>query len=138
MAVHRKIDAQLLASELAFSASRSSGPGGQNVNKVNSKVTLQFDVKDSAILTAEEKETLLRRLSTRITRDGVLMISAQDGRSQVQNKEAAIEKFDKIIGKALERKKARKATKPSKGAVQERINKKKKHGEKKKWRQRPV
>lgn len=138
MAVHRKVDAQLLTSELTFSASRSSGPGGQNVNKVNSKVTLQFDVKDSAILTAEEKEILLRRLSTRITRDGVLMISAQDGRSQVQNKEAAIEKFDKIIGKAFERKKSRKATKPSKGAVQERINKKKKHGEKKKWRQRPV
>jgi ribosome-associated protein len=138
MAVHRKVDAQLLTSELTFSASRSSGPGGQNVNKVNSKVTLQFDVKDSAILTAEEKEILLRRLSTRITRDGVLRISAQDGRSQLQNKEAAIEKFDKIIGKALERKKARKATKPSKGAVQERINKKKKHGEKKKWRQRPV
>jgi ribosome-associated protein len=95
-------------------------------------------VKDSAILTAEEKEILLRRLSTRITRDGVLRISAQDGRSQLQNKEAAIEKFDKIIGKAFERKKSRKATKPSKGAVQERINKKKKHGEKKKWRQRPV
>ncbi|HET7179249.1 MAG TPA: alternative ribosome rescue aminoacyl-tRNA hydrolase ArfB [Chryseosolibacter sp.] len=138
MAVHRKVDAQLLTSELTFSASRSSGPGGQNVNKVNSKVTLQFDVKDSAILTAEEKEILLRRLSTRITRDGVLRISAQDGRSQLQNKEAAIEKFDKIIGKAFERKKSRKATKPSKGAVQERINKKKKHGEKKKWRQRPV
>lgn len=138
MAVHRKIDAQLLASELTFSASRSSGPGGQNVNKVNSKITLQFDVKNSAILTAEEKETLRRRLPTRITRDGVLMISAQDGRSQLQNREAAIEKFDKIIGKAFERKKARKATKPSKGAVQERINKKKKHGEKKKWRQRPI
>ena len=138
MPAHRKIDAELLASELTFTASRSSGPGGQNVNKVNSKVTLQFDVKNSAILTVEEKETVVRKLSTRITRDGVLIISAQDGRSQIQNKEVAIEKFTKILNKAFERKKARKATKPSKGAVQERINKKKKQGEKKKWRQRPM
>jgi ribosome-associated protein len=138
MPAHRKIDAELLVSELTFTASRSSGPGGQNVNKVNSKVTLQFDVMNSAILTAEEKETMLRKLSTRITRDGVLMISAQDARSQIQNKEVAIEKFSKILSKAFERKKARRATKPSKGAVQERINKKKKQGEKKKWRQRPM
>lgn len=138
MPVHRKIDAELLASELMFTASRSSGPGGQNVNKVNSKVTLQFDVRNSAILTEEEKDTILRKLSTRITREGVLMISAQDARSQIQNKEFAIEKFTKILSKAFERKKARKATKPSKGAVQKRINKKKKQGEKKKWRQRPM
>jgi len=137
MPAHRKIGAQLLGSELTFITSRSSGPGGQNVNKVNSKVTLQFDVKNSWILTPGEKETILGKLSSRLTREGVLMITAQDKRSQLQNKEAAISKFEKILSKAFERTKVRKATKPSKSVVQERITKKKKHGEKKKWRQKP-
>ena len=138
MQAHRKIGAHLVGSELTFSTSRSSGPGGQNVNKVNSKVTLQFNVRSSAILTPEEKETILEKLSTRLTREGVLIITAQDKRSQIQNKESAIAKFEKILSKAFERKKPRKATKPSKSAVQERITKKKKQGEKKKWRQRPA
>lgn len=137
MTSHRKITAELLASELVFTTSRSSGPGGQNVNKVNSKVTLQFDVAKSMVLTPAEKEILSSKLSSRMTTDGVLFLTAQEKRSQLGNKEAVIEKFEKIVAKAFEKKKARKATRPSKGAVQSRIRKKKEHSEKKKWRRKP-
>src|SRR5687768_5112821 len=133
----RKITAELLGSELVFTTSRSSGPGGQNVNKVNSKVTLSFDVAGSKVLAVEEKEIIAKKLATRMTNDGVLVLTAQDKRSQLQNKESVILKLEKLLAKAFEKKKARKATKPSKGSVQERIKQKKQHGEKKKWRQRP-
>jgi len=136
--MQRPINANLLASELIFTTSRSSGPGGQNVNKVNSKVTLNFDVIGSAILTPEEKETISKKLSSRMTQDGVLVLSAQDKRSQLQNKEEVILKFEKLLVKAFEKKKARRATKPSKGSVQNRIKTKKQHAEKKKWRQKPI
>jgi len=134
--MQRIILASTLGNEIIFSASRSSGAGGQNVNKVNTKVTLKFDVKNSQHLTAEEKEILLKKLSTRLTNDGVLILSSQEKRSQLQNKEAVILKFEKIIAKAFEKKKARRATKPSKGAVQERIKQKKQRSEKKQWRQK--
>ncbi|MEX2233245.1 MAG: alternative ribosome rescue aminoacyl-tRNA hydrolase ArfB [Cyclobacteriaceae bacterium] len=136
MTAHRKITADLLGNELVFTTSRSSGPGGQNVNKVNSKVTLQWDVGKSAVTTPEEKNVLLQKLSSRLTREGILMLSAQDSRSQIQNKEAVIEKFGKILAKAFEKKKVRKATRPSKRAVQNRIKKKKEQSEKKQWRRK--
>ena len=137
MAVHRKITPDLLGNELVFTTSRSSGPGGQNVNKVNSKVTLQFDVTGSEILTQEEKDMISGKLSSRMTKEGILMLMAQDKRSQLQNKESVILKLQKLLTKALEKKKVRKATKPSKGSIQDRIKKKKQLSEKKKWRQKP-
>jgi ribosome-associated protein len=137
MSTQRKLTASLLQSELTFTTSRSSGPGGQNVNKVNTKVTLSFPVTASAILTDEEKQIISQKLASKITTDGVLMLSAQDKRSQLQNKEAVVERFEKMLSKAFEKKKARKATKPSKSSVNERIKKKKAHAEKKKWRQKP-
>src|SRR5687768_4134012 len=136
MTAHRKITAYLLGNELVFTTSRSSGPGGQNVNKVNSKVTLQWDVGKSVMLTAEEKNILVQKLSSKLTREGVLMLNAQENRSQIQNKEAVIEKFERLLSKAFEKKKVRKATKPSKGAVQSRIKKKKAQSEKKQWRRK--
>lgn len=133
----RKLSAALLQPELEFSASRSSGPGGQNVNKVNSKVTLRFDVRNSFVLSEEEKMILLNKLASRLSTEGVLILTSQDKRSQLQNKEAVVAKLDTILKKAFERKKPRKATKPSKGSVRERIQKKKQHSEKKQWRQKP-
>jgi ribosome-associated protein len=138
MSSSRKITAQLLGSELEFLTSRSSGPGGQNVNKVNSKVALRFDVGRSSILSQDERDLLLRKLASRITAEGVLVVAAQEKRSQLQNKEAVIVKFDKLLAKAFEKKKPRKATKPTKGSVQDRIKNKKQHAEKKKWRQKPM
>lgn len=133
----RKLTSAILLPELLFSASRSSGPGGQNVNKVNSRITLRFNIRESAILTDDEKSILLTKLGSRLTEAGELMIHAQDKRSQLQNKEAAMEKLDIMLARAFEKKKARKATKPSKTAVQKRINTKKKRSEKKQWRQKP-
>lgn len=125
----------LLMHELEFSTSRSSGPGGQNVNKVNSKVTIRWNVKDSLTLTPEEKGVLLQKLSPRLTADGVLIISSQEKRSQLDNKEEVLHKFDQLLKKAFIKKKPRRATKPSKASKQNRLDKKKKHSEKKKLRQ---
>ena len=127
----------LLFSEFEFLTSRSSGPGGQNVNKVNTKVTLRFDVTNSQILTTEEKEIIKQKLITRLTTENVLILTSQEKRSQLQNKESVLAKFDKLLIKAFEKKKARKSTRPSKGAIQNRIQKKKQNSEKKKWRARP-
>jgi len=133
----RKIDSKLLTSETEFNASRSDGPGGQNVNKVNSKITLRFDVSLSSILTAEEKDLLHRKLLGQLTKDGVLIIHAKESRSQLQNKEEVIAKFDRILIKAQERIKPRKKTKPSKTSKEKRITGKKINAEKKRWRQKP-
>ncbi len=135
--IQRHITASLLASELAFSTSRSGGPGGQNVNKVNTKVTLKFDVAQSKVLTPEEKALISEKFSSRLTNEGVLVLVSQDKRSQLENKEAVIAKFNKLITKAFEIKKKRKPTKPTKASVQKRIHEKKHQGEKKKWRREP-
>jgi ribosome-associated protein len=121
--------------ELTFTSSRSSGPGGQNVNKVNSKVTLQWNVQ-SSVLTGEEKEVIQHKLATYITKEGVLQLTSQEARSQLQNKEAVVQKLEHLLTKAFTKKKARKPTKPSKAAKQKRILQKKLQGEKKKWRQK--
>ena len=133
----RTLNAAQLYRELDFTASKSSGPGGQNVNKVNSKITLNFDVAHSQILTDEEKHIILTRLSGQLTKDGVLQLSSQDQRSQLENKEAVIKKLEWLIAKAFEKKKARKKSKPSHTAIQKRIKSKKHLSEKKKWRQKP-
>ena len=135
MTASRILTADLLAPELEFTTSRSSGPGGQNVNKVNSKVTLRWNVRDSALLTAEEKELLLRKLAASLTTEGSLLITAQDKRSQLQNKEEVLLKLERVLKQAFAKKKKRKATKPSKSSVRSRLDKKKKHSDKKKWRQ---
>ncbi|HYC83703.1 MAG TPA: alternative ribosome rescue aminoacyl-tRNA hydrolase ArfB [Chryseosolibacter sp.] len=129
-------DPKSLEPELIFSTSRSSGAGGQNVNKVNTKVTLRFDVYNSSLLTAEQKDKLLTRLRTRLTNEGVLLLSSQEQRTQLKNKESAIAKFNSILSNAFREKKKRKATKPSKSSVAKRLKGKKTHSEKKQLRAR--
>ena len=125
-----------ILSELLFSASRSSGPGGQNVNKVSTKITLKWDVAQSQSINPEQKELLLKKLFSRLTTEGVLILTAQDNRSQLQNKEAAILKLDQLLEQAFKQKKIRKPSKPSKAAKRKRMDNKKKHGEKKEWRRK--
>ncbi|MDU0370782.1 alternative ribosome rescue aminoacyl-tRNA hydrolase ArfB [Hymenobacter endophyticus] len=117
--------------ELQFQTSRSSGPGGQNVNKVESRVELRFRLLDSQLLTDEQKQTLLQKLASKLTTEGELLVVAQEDRSQLRNKETALRKFHELLSKALYKPKARRATKPSKGAVRQRLESKKKHGDKK-------
>jgi ribosome-associated protein len=133
----RTLTASLLYQELIFTASRSGGPGGQNVNKVNSKISLKFDVVHSQILTPDEKETILQKLSSQMTKDGVLFLTAQEKRSQLENKDAVINKLEKLLADAFKKEKVRKKSKPSKTSVQKRITGKKILSEKKKWRQKP-
>jgi ribosome-associated protein len=104
---------------------------------VNSKISLKFDVVHSQILTEEEKAVILKKLAARLTKDGVLILTSQDKRSQLENKEAVTQKLERLIVKAFERKKERKPTKVSNTAIQKRITSKKLHAEKKKWRQKP-
>ena len=132
---YRILTTDLITSELEFATSRSSGPGGQNVNKVNTKVTLRWNINDSTLLTLEEKELLLHKLSTRLTVDGTLLVTSQDKRSQLQNKEDTLLKLEQLLKQAFAKKKKRKPSKPSKSSVQNRLDKKKKHSDKKKWRQ---
>lgn len=129
-----KITAKDILSEISFSTSKSSGPGGQNVNKVNSKVTLLFDVHNSQLLTVEQRNLILSKMASRISKDGILSINAQSKRSQLQNKEEALHKLDKLLAKAFTIKKKRKPTKPSKSAIKKRLDDKKKHSQKKSMR----
>ena len=133
----RLINAALLFPELHFMASRSGGPGGQNVNKVNSKISLRFEIRQSQILTDDEKEIISQRLSSYLTKDGILHISSQESRSQLENKQAVLAKLDALLAKAFEKRKARKKSKPSQAVIKKRIESKKRLSEKKKWRQKP-
>ena len=125
-----------LDSELEFSFTRSSGPGGQNVNKVNSRVELRFDVINSRELSDEQKGIIIKRLKSRINNDGILFLSAQDDRSQLKNKEIVILRFYEIINKALRVHKKRVKTKPSKSSIENRLKEKRESSEKKNRRRK--
>ncbi|MPQ46830.1 aminoacyl-tRNA hydrolase [Marinifilum sp. N1E240] len=126
-----------LSKEFEFITSRSSGPGGQNVNKVNSKVELRFSVFDSKILTQEEKETLFKKLYHHINNQGILAVTAQTERSQLMNKEIAIQKFYQWIELALKPEKPRKKTRPTRASKEKRLAGKQIQSQKKESRKKP-
>ena len=117
--------------ELTFSAQRSSGAGGQNVNKVNTKIELRFSVPESTILSNREKELLISRLAGKLTHKGDLIIMAETERSQLRNKEQAIKRFYNLLEWGLRPVKKRIPTKPSKASKKRRLDAKKKQAEKK-------
>lgn len=117
--------------ELKFTFSRSSGPGGQNVNKVNTKVELRFDVANSQVLDDNKKDILLDKLQNHINQEGVLIIVSQATRSQLKNKADAIVKFYELINKVLKPRKKRQRRVISKGAQERRLKAKKTQSEKK-------
>jgi ribosome-associated protein len=114
--------------ELRFAASRSGGPGGQNVNKVSSRVTLTFDLKASTALSDGQKRTIMKKLATRINKDGVLRIISQRTRSQEFNRADAIERFSDLLGRALTPERPRVKTRIPAAAHERRIEEKKKRG----------
>ncbi|RPD96680.1 aminoacyl-tRNA hydrolase [Aureibaculum marinum] len=126
-----------LIKELSFKAVRSSGAGGQHVNKVSSKIELTFNIEGSGVLTEEQKAILLKKLSNRLTKENVLILFCDDSRSQHKNKEIAIERFLELIKTGLKKVKPRKATKPSKSAIRKRLKSKKRLSQKKANRQKP-
>ncbi|NVK48456.1 MAG: aminoacyl-tRNA hydrolase [Cyclobacteriaceae bacterium] len=126
-----RIQSGLFENEFQFKTSRSSGPGGQHVNKVETKVELLFSIDSSEMLTAEEKEIVKRKVSNKIDQEGVLHLTSQEKRSQTQNKDLVVRKFYDLLRKAFAEKKIRKATKPSKSAIENRLKAKKIQAEKK-------
>jgi ribosome-associated protein len=126
-----------LITELQFKAVRSSGAGGQNVNKVSSKVVLSFDLKNSKILSDEEKMLLEMSLAYRLTNDQILILNCDEDRSQLKNKEIVTKRFLAIIEQGLHIPKIRKSTKISKSVIRKRIKDKKNLSEIKKNRKRP-
>lgn len=128
---------EALISELSFKAIRSSGSGGQHVNKVSSKVELSFDVIESSALLEKQKERLIKKLKSRLTKEQVLILQCGDSRSQHKNKELVIKRFLKIIKEGLKVPKKRIPTKISKGKIKKRLDDKQKHSKKKEYRKKP-
>ena len=117
--------------ELTYKTSRSSGAGGQNVNKVETAVTVQWKVADTEYFSNEEIELISEKLKNRINQDGILQLTVSESRTQLQNKKIATDKILELVEKSLYKPKPRKATKPSKRQIEKRIMAKKQISEKK-------
>jgi ribosome-associated protein len=131
------METQKIISELQYKAVRSSGAGGQNVNKVSSKVVLTFDLNASNALTEEEKERIKLKLASRLTSEEVLILNCDEDRSQLKNKSIVTKRFLELIKNALVIPKIRKATKIPKSVIRKRIKDKKNVSEIKQNRRKP-
>lgn len=131
------MDKDKIISELSFKAVRSSGAGGQNVNKVSSKVVLTFDLNNSQSLSGEEKERSQKKLKSKLTLDGILILNCDEDRSQLKNKEIVIKRFLELIEKSLVIPKERKATKIPKSVIKKRLKDKSTNSEIKQNRKKP-
>jgi ribosome-associated protein len=128
---------ETILKELQFKAVRSGGPGGQHVNKSSSKVEVSFDLNSSEGLTHAEKVLLLSKLGTRISAQGILTLQCSDNRSQHRNKKIGIERMIELLQNNLRVPKPRKKSKPSKNAIEKRLQSKKKQALKKGYRKPP-
>ncbi|MCH2082509.1 MAG: aminoacyl-tRNA hydrolase [Saprospiraceae bacterium] len=127
-----------LERECKFKASRSSGSGGQHVNKVSTRVELFFDISNSKLLSLEEKAKIRKHLKNRINKEDILVISSQDTRSQALNKNKVYKKFEKLIHAALKPQTKRKELKPLSANPKKRLAFKRKHSEKKEARKKVI
>lgn len=122
--------------ELVFVASRSGGPGGQNVNKVSSRITLRFNVEESSVLTPEQKKRISGRLASRITKDGILQVTSQRTRSQELNRADAVGRFRALLAAALRKETPRVPTRASKESREKRLEAKRRRTRVKQTRRR--
>ncbi|MBU8892917.1 MAG: aminoacyl-tRNA hydrolase [Bacteroidales bacterium] len=128
------INKDLILKELNFKTSRSSGSGGQNVNKVSTKVELRFNVINSVLLTDDEKDRVTEKLKNRISSEGILIVSSDTERTQLRNKKKVIEIFIELVEKSLKKPKKRIKTKPSRASKEKRLKEKKIKSDKKQSR----
>ncbi len=126
-----------LLTELEYKAVRASGAGGQHVNKTSTKVILSWNLKNSVVFNDEQKELLNRRLASRLNTRGILQLSCQESRSQINNKQLVTSRFFQLIEDALIPEKERKTTKPSRAVKQKRLDTKKRQSAKKASRKKP-
>ena len=131
------MNTQLIIQELDYKAVRSSGAGGQNVNKVSSKVVLSFNLQASNALTEEEKALASTRLASRLTNDGILILQCDEDRSQLRNKDIVTKRFIAVMVNALKEDKPRKPTKIPRSVIRKRIEGKRRQADKKQNRKRP-
>jgi len=131
------MEIQTILSEVKYKAVRSSGAGGQNVNKVSSKVVLNFDLRNSQALSEEEKLLLEANLQHRLTSDLILILNCDEDRSQLKNKEIVTKRFLDILKKGLYVPKERKPTKIPKAVIRKRIKDKKNISDIKQSRRKP-
>lgn len=131
------MDKTKIIQELQFKAVRSSGAGGQHVNKVSTKIELFFDLDNSNALTETEKERISLKLAHRLTKENMLLLQCDESRSQHKNKDLAIKRFLEVLENALIVPKKRRKTKPSRGAIEKRLQNKKKAAQKKVNRGKP-
>lgn len=131
------MEIEKIIQELQYKAVRSSGAGGQNVNKVSSKVVLNFDLNTSKALSDEEKELISFKLSSRLTSENILILNCDEDRSQIKNKAIVTKRFLEILKNALIVPKIRKATKIPKSVIRKRIKDKKNISEVKNNRKKP-
>lgn len=131
------MDTDIIISEISFKAVRSSGPGGQHVNKTSSKVEITFKLTNSTALSDLEKERLKKKLKSRITQDGAIILTCGETRSQHRNKAIIIDRLIELLEQGLKEKKPRKKTKPSKMTIEKRLSAKKKIALKKSSRKPP-
>ena len=131
------MDAEKVKSELNFKAVRSSGAGGQNVNKVSSKVVLTFDLKNATSLSEEEKIVAMTKLKSKLTLDGILILNCDEDRSQLKNKEIVTKRFLELIKKSLIVPKKRKPTTIPKSVIEKRLKDKSSTAEIKSNRKKP-
>ena len=124
--------------ELEIRASRSSGAGGQHVNKTSSRIEISWNIASSRAITDEQRDRLLEKLASRLSDDGAIRIVASDTRSQLRNREAAERRLGDTIAKALVVPKKRKPTRRPRAADEARLTEKKKHSERKRERKRPI
>jgi ribosome-associated protein len=132
-----KMNTENIIKELNFKAIRSSGAGGQHVNKTSSKIELTFDLENSDALNFNEKEILKAKLSSKLTKENVLILFCEETRSQHRNKDLAIKRFLDLLKTNLIRPKKRRKTKPSKGVMKRRVDTKKRTSVKKALRKKP-
>ena len=123
--------------ELSVQRTRSGGPGGQNVNKVNTRIELYFDVEASAVLRADQKRRVLVVLTTRISKLGVLRVTSQAERTQARNLQRARQRMAELLSAALHRRRPRRATRPTRASAQRRVETKKQRAVIKKRRRKP-